>query len=155
MRHLIAYKKFGSRDYWQLCNSMSSHPPLHSLIRYSKIFRSYILLKFYSSRVSYPEFPLKIESLLNNMHTTPFMVSAAISKLDPHNACYFMVSPQYSLRNLLPNWPPFPLNCSICLASYFFACWKFSSVVPPLRIHGDNLILLIIGLLTFYRFLAN
>lgn len=31
-----------------------------------------------------PDFPLRTESLLSDMHKNPFIVSAVICKLDPH-----------------------------------------------------------------------
>lgn len=47
---------------------------------------------------------IEIETVLNDIHINPNIVSTTISKLDSQKASDFMVSLQRSIRNMLLNW---------------------------------------------------
>lgn len=89
---LIASHKFGSHDYWWLCNSVNQF--LLSLMSLKFCY----LLPLRQNAFLISSFPTtldslavsKTESILCNMHKTSSMVSVIIIKLDPHKACGFV-----------------------------------------------------------------
>lgn len=151
MTHSIASNKIISRDYCRLCNYVSnkikySIPPLFAQFevltaadKAEGFARKFCLNCLASSGVTLPDFPRRSESLLNDIHGTPFIVSNIISKPGPHKACEHFGIPAILLKKCASDLSPLLSNlCNKCSSpSCFYACWKSYSVFPVFKYTGE------------------
>lgn len=113
--------------------------------------------------VSFPDIPLRNDSLYSDMDLTPSMISAIILFLllsyilTRTKHVDMVISLQYPERNMLPNWLLISINCTInaTLILAFLIVGNPRLWFQYLRTELNRLTIRTIDLLAFYVFLVN
>ena len=150
----ITSQKFGSRDFWQIANSVlnkgkSAIPPLFngpevlsSASDKAKLFAKNFSKNsnFDDSGISLPIFPSRTNLKLHNISITPKMVNKVITNLDSSKASGPDCIPVVVLKNCEPELSYILAKLfNKCLKeSCFLDCWKVSSVVPVFKNVGER-----------------
>ena len=150
----ITSQKVGSRDFWQIANSVlnkgkSAIPPLFngpevlsSASDKAKLFAENFSLNsnLDNSGVSLPVFPSRTNLKLHNISVTPKMVRKVVMNLDLSKASGPDCIPVVVLKNCEPelSYLLAELFNKFLKESCFPDCWKVSSVVPVFKNVGER-----------------
>ena len=150
----IAFQKLGSRDFWQIANSLLNKgkcgiPPLFngpevlsSESDKAKLFAENVSMNsnLYDTGISLPVFHSRTNLKLHNISVTHKMVRKVVVNLDLSKASGPDCIPVVVLKNCEP-------ELSYILAEFFNKClkescfpdcWKVSSVVPLFKNVGER-----------------
>ena len=149
----ITSQKLGSRDFWQIANSVlnkgkSAIPSLFNGPEVSSASdKAKLFAKNFSknsnlddSGISLPVFPSRTNLKLHNISMTPKMVKRVITNLDSSKASGPDCIPVVVLKNFEPELSYILAKLfNKCLKeSCFLDCWKVSSVVPVFTNVGER-----------------
>ena len=150
----ITSQKLGSRDFWQIANSVlnkgkSAIPPLFNgpEVLSSASDKAKLFTENFSknsnlddSVISLPVFPSRTNLKLHNISVTPKMVKRVIMNLDLLKGSGPDCIPVVALKNCEPDLSYILVELfNKCLKeSCFPDCWKVSSVVPVFKNVGER-----------------
>ena len=150
----ITSHKLGSRDFWQIANSVlnKSKSAILPLFNEPEVLSSAsdktkLFAKIFSknsnlddSGISLPVFPSRTNLKLHNISITPKMITKVITNLDSSKASHPDCVPVVVLKNCEPEISNIQAKLfNMCLKeSCFPDCWKVLSVIPVFKNVGER-----------------